>query len=212
MCLKTFRSALLLILALSASGCADNFTLVEHKDLFLDDTYDSYAIVPVEPVVAGPAAELQQGPYLLDTGDRLRIFVYGQPSLSRGYTVEHDGYVSVPLIGRLKARGRSPKQLENAITGALGDEYIREPHVTVDVMQNRPFYILGEVRTAGRYTYESGMTVETAVAIAGGYSERASAEEFRLTRRINGMVRTLEVPSNYPVRPGDTVFVYERFF
>jgi polysaccharide export outer membrane protein len=152
------------------------------------------------------------GPYQLDTGDKLRIFVYGQPNLSRGYTVEHDGTVSVPLIGRIRARGRTAKQLEGSIAAALGSDFIRDPQVSVDVLQNRPFFILGEVKTAGQYAYVSGMTVETAIAIAGGYSERASDRSFRLTRQINGSVQTSEVPATFVLRPGDTVTVYERYF
>ena len=212
MSLKRCLSALLLVLALPLCGCADNFALAQYRGLLVDEGFDQVAPAHVEPVNTEPTFERVQGPYLLDTGDHLRIFVYGQPSLSRGYTVEHDGYVSVPLIGRLRTRGRTPKQVEQAIMAALAEDFIRDPHVTVDILQNRPFFILGEVRTAGKYPYVSGMTVETAVAIAGGYSERASAETFRLTRTINGIMRTLEVPADFIVRPGDTVFVYERFF
>jgi polysaccharide export outer membrane protein len=153
-----------------------------------------------------------EGPYLLDTGDKLRIFVDGQPNLSRGYTVEHDGTISVPLIGRIKARGRTPKQLEGSIAAALGSDFIRDPEVTVDILQNRPFFILGEVKTAGQFPYVSGMTVETAVAIAGGYSERASDRSFRVTRRINGSLQSFEAPGTFAVWPGDTVTVHERFF
>jgi polysaccharide export outer membrane protein len=78
--------------------------------------------------------------------------------------------------------------------------------------QNRPFFILGEVRTAGQYPYVSGMTVKTAVAIAGGFSERANERKFQITRRINGLVEKLDVPDDYVVLPGDTIQVYERFF
>lgn len=161
----------------------------------------------------GPQAVADSdGPYLLDTGDRLRVFVYGQPNLSRLYTVDHGGKITVPLIGSVKARGLTTSSLEGAIRSALGTQYVRDPQVTVDVQQNRPFFILGEVRNAGQYPYVSGMTVETAVAIAGGYTERASDRKFRLTRRINGFVEQIEAPADYVVKPGDTVFVFERMF
>jgi polysaccharide export outer membrane protein len=159
---------------------------------------------------AGPAD--LNGPYILDTGDRLRVFVYGQPNLSRAYTVDQDGRISVPLIGDVEARGRTTDDLAHAIRGRLGAEFVRDPQVTVDVLQNRPFFILGEVKAAGQYPYVSGMTVETAVAIAGGYSDRASDRQFRVTRRKNGYVEQLEAPSEYLIQPGDTVYVYERFF
>jgi polysaccharide export outer membrane protein len=94
----------------------------------------------------------------------------------------------------------------------LAADLVRDPQVTVDILQNRPFFILGEVKNAGQYPYVSGMTVETAIAIAGGYSDRASTRKFRLTRRINGFVEQIEAPSDFPVQPGDTVYVFERFF
>lgn len=180
---------------------------------------DRVAVAPAEPVLAAPVVPVAydsgtaiHGPYLLDTGDRLRVFVYGQPNLSRAYTVSQDGTITVPLIGDVTARGLSTDDLAQAIRGRLGAEFVRDPQVTVDVMQNRPFFILGEVRAAGQYPYVSGMTVETAVAVAGGYSERASDRQFRITRRRNGYVEQIEAPSDFLVQPGDTVYVYERFF
>lgn len=166
--------------------------------------------VPVE--LAGPHAVADtDGPYLLDTGDRLRIFVYGQPNLSRLYIVDHEGKIAVPLIGEIAARGKTTKQLQATIRARLGAEFVKDPHVTVDVQQNRPFFILGEVRNAGQYPYVSGMTAETAVAIAGGYTERASQSKYRITRRINGLVEQIEAPGDYVLKPGDTVYVFERF-
>ncbi len=151
-------------------------------------------------------------PYILDTGDKLRIFVYGQPSLSRLYTVDQVGDIAVPLIGAVRARGRTTMELERTIRARLARDYVRDPHVTVDVAQNRPFFILGEVRLPGQYPFVSGMTVETAVAIAGGYTERASERRFRITRRLNGgLVDQIEAPSDYTLLPGDTVYVFERF-
>lgn len=160
----------------------------------------------------GPRAVADtDGPYLLDSGDRLRIFVYGQPNLSRSYTVDHAGQITVPLIGEVNARGLTTVALERTIKSRLGTQYVKDPQVTVDMLQNRPFFILGEVKTAGQYPYVSGMTVETAVAIAGGYSDRASTQKFRISRRINGLVEVIEAPSDYVVQPGDTVTVFERF-
>jgi polysaccharide export outer membrane protein len=164
------------------------------------------------PLPRGPHAVADSdGPYLLDTGDRLRIFVYGQPNLSRSYSVDHAGKITVPLIGEVTARGLTTSALERQIKSRLGSQYVRDPQVTVDMLQNRPFFILGEVKTAGQYPYVSGMTVETAVAIAGGYSERASTQRFKISRRVNGFVEQIEAPADYVVQPGDTVTVFERF-
>ena len=151
-------------------------------------------------------------PYLLDTGDKLRIFVYGQPNLSRLYAVDQSGVVSVPLIGSVRARGLTTTQLEGAIRGRLGQQLVRDPQVTVDVQQNRPFFSLGEVRLAGQYPYVNGMTVENAVAIAGGYGDRANERKVRVTRRNGGVTELMEVTPDIEIEPGDTVYVYERFF
>jgi polysaccharide export outer membrane protein len=110
----------------------------------------------MEPV---PEAD---GPYQLDTGDKLRIFVYGHPNLSRLYTVDQQGMVSVPLIGDVPARGRTSRSLGHAIASRLAAKYVKEPQVTVDVAQNRPFFILGEVRSAGQspdYVVQPGDTI-----------------------------------------------------
>ena len=168
-------------------------------------------VVPV--ALQGPQAVADtDGPYLLDTGDKLRVFVYGQPNLSRIYTVDHGGWITVPLIGGVKSRGVTTFDLERTLKAKLGSQYVKDPHVTVDIQQNRPFFILGEVKTAGQYPYVSGMTVKTAVAIAGGYSERANERKVQITRRINGLVERLDVPDDYVVQPGDTLYIYERFF
>lgn len=153
-----------------------------------------------------------EGPYRLDTGDRLRVFVYGQPNLSRAYTVDQEGRITVPLIGNVTARGRTTGEVQSAIRQRLGAEYVRDPQVTVDIIQNRPFFIYGEVRTGGQFPYVSGMTVETAIAIAGGYTERASTRSYRVSRRSNGFVDDMTVPGEFPLLPGDTVYVRERFF
>ncbi len=173
------------------------------------------------PVAWGPGVVVQAAltggptghePYILDTADKLRVFIYGQPNLSRLYTVDQVGNIAVPLIGSVRARGRTTVDLERAIAARLGREFVKDPQVTVDVAQNRPFFILGEVRLPGQYPFVSGMTIEQAVAIGGGYTERASKRSYRITRKLGALVDQIEAPGDYPLCPGDTVFVYERFF
>jgi polysaccharide export outer membrane protein len=167
------------------------------------------------PAVAGYSAEPDQtahAAYKLDTGDRLRIFVYGQPNLSRLYVVDQSGRISVPLIGAVRARGLSTYQLEGAIKKRLALQYVRDPVVNIDVQQNRPFFILGEVRNAGQYPYVTGMTIEMAVATAGGYSERANERKARLSRRVGGVTHTSDAAPDTEIVPGDTIYVYERYF
>ena len=150
--------------------------------------------------------------YHLDTGDRLRVFVYGQPNLSRLYTVDQSGVISIPLVGSVRARGMTTPQLEGSIRSRLGQGLVRDPQVTVDVQQNRPFFILGEVRNAGQFPYMTGMTVEMAVAVAGGFGERANERKARLTRRSAAYNEVIDVSLDTEIEPGDTVYVYERFF
>lgn len=205
-------------LALSVSGCAHHDEewsgATVHVGESGDPSLHAWSAPTVIPVgIQGPQAVADtDGPYLLDTGDKLRIFVYGQPNLSRIYSVDHGGWITVPLIGAVKARGITTFALERSLKAKLGAQYVKDPHVTVDVQQNRPFFILGEVKTAGQYPYVSGMTVKMAVAIGGGYSERANEKRIQITRRVNGLVERMDVPDDYVVQPGDTLYVYERFF
>jgi polysaccharide biosynthesis/export protein len=154
----------------------------------------------------------EKDPYLLDTGDRVRIFVYGQPNLSRTYAIDVAGTISMPLIGTVQARGVTTQSLKNRVRAALAVKYVRDPEVAIEVSQYRPFFILGEVRTAGQYPWVNDLTVQSAVAIAGGFSPRATERSVRLTRRIDGVISEIDVPTSYSVKPGDTIYVQERFF
>ena len=149
--------------------------------------------------------------YALDTADRLRVFVYGQPNLSRIYPLDQSGHIAVPLIGAVKARGLTSQRLAQIIRNRLASQYVKDPQITIDIAQYRPFYILGEVRNAGQYPYAGGLTVRSAVAVAGGFSERADERVVQITRRVGGMTEKIDVPDEFVVQPGDTIYVYERF-
>jgi polysaccharide export outer membrane protein len=118
----------------------------------------------------------------------------------------------MPLIGTVDARGKTTDELGRTIVARLRGGYVREPHVAVEVETYRPFFILGEVVGAGQYPYVSGMTVETAVAIAGGYSPRAFKTHATVGRLVDGQMVHATVPISYPLRPGDTVTIEERWF
>jgi len=151
-------------------------------------------------------------PYTLDAGDRLRINVFGQEGISNTYIVDASGNVTLPLIGSVPARGHTTQALAAAITDRLKRGFVREPHVSVELEQARPFFILGEVTTPGQYPYVPNMTVETAVAIAGGFGPRASKTRVQITRNLPGQQMRGEVPLNFPLKPGDTIVVKERWF
>jgi polysaccharide export outer membrane protein len=142
----------------------------------------------------------------------VRVTVFGQDNLSRVYNVDATGSVAMPLIGPVRARGSTPVQLSMDIEEELRRKYIKDPKVSVEIETYRPFFILGEVNKPGGYPYVNGMTAEGAVAIAEGYSERARKRMVRLTRRFNGVNSTVMVPTDYPVQPGDTIYVLERIF
>jgi polysaccharide biosynthesis/export protein len=151
-------------------------------------------------------------PYLLAGGDRLRIIVFGQENLSNSFSVDGAGNISMPLIGIVKATGLTTADLEREVEARLRNGFIREPRVSIEVEAYRPFFVLGEVTTAGQYPFINGMTVQNAVAVAGGYTPRGSQSDVDITRIVNGRPLTFAAPLNFPVRPGDTVKVRERCF
>lgn len=151
-------------------------------------------------------------PYTLASGDRLRIIVFGQDNLSNIYPVDGSGRVAMPLIGATPAQGLTTNQLERAIEERLRNGYLREPRVTVDIDAYRPFFVLGEVVNSGQFPFVNGMTVQTAIAIAGGYAPRADKSGAEITRLSGGEIVTGWAPLTHPVRPGDTVVIRERWF
>jgi polysaccharide export outer membrane protein len=171
----------------------------------------SYAVRRVAQAVP-VAATFQDGPYTLDSGDKLRIVVFGQDTLSNNYTVDAQGQVSLPLIGAVPARGLTTAQLSASITSRLKQSFIRDPSVAVEIETYRPFFVLGEVTFPGQYPYVPNMTIENAVAIAGGFTPRASKDKVTVTRKIQGVPARYSLPLRVPVRPGDTITVGERWF
>jgi polysaccharide export outer membrane protein len=164
--------------------------------------------VAAEPVlVAAPANS-----YTLDSGDKLRVVVFGQEGLTSSYSVDTSGNITMPLIGAVRARGMSAAGLQASVVAKLRNGYVREPHVAVEVEAYRPFFILGEVTLPGQYPYVPNMTVETAVAIAGGYTPRAFKYKIEISRQVNGLTEKRVVSPEHPVRPGETVHIAERWF
>jgi polysaccharide export outer membrane protein len=151
-------------------------------------------------------------PYTLNAGDKLRIVVFGQDGLSNTYGIDAAGAITMPLVGAVTARGLTTDQLARAVAARLRNGFIREPHVAIEVDTYRPFYILGEVVLPGQYPYVPHMTVENAVAIAGGFTPRAYRWDLRIDRPMGDAVVRKTVPPLTRVRPGDTIVVKERWF
>ncbi|MDP2330526.1 MAG: polysaccharide biosynthesis/export family protein [Reyranella sp.] len=171
----------------------------------------SHAPVPVV-YAAAPIPVAYDTAYHLDAGDKLRVVVYGQEGLTNTYAIDAGGSITMPLIGAVRARGRTPAGLAADITAKLRNGFIREPSVAVEIEAYRPFFILGEVAAPGQYPYGPNMSVESAVAIAGGFSPRARRDRVTLTHTdASGSMRTV-VPLGTALSPGDTVLVGERWF
>jgi polysaccharide export outer membrane protein len=162
---------------------------------------------------ANPNAQIAPPDYRLGSGDRVHIIVFGQDELTGEYQVDGSGKLSFPLVGEIQAGGLTARELERAIRSALSPEYLKDPKVSAEVMAYRPFYILGEVKTPGSYSYVSGMTIINAVALAGGFTPRAKENNFDLARMgKDGRRAKVDASQDTPVQPGDVITVRERWF
>jgi polysaccharide biosynthesis/export protein len=231
--MRPSRLLVVLMFALAAGGCIrtpfQSAAVGPQADLdglmYQSRTAKPLAIPPPGPAptpaataYAAPAVALapaaDEPPYTLDSGDRLRVVVFGQDGLTSSYTVAAGGQITLPLIGVVPARGATTEELARTIGDRLRRGYIREPHVAIEVESYRPFFILGEVAFPGQYPYVPNMTVETAVAIAGGFTPRAYRWDVHIDRPAGagGGRSRGSVPLLTRVRPGDTVIIKERWF
>lgn len=169
---------------------------------------------PVQPFGAsGEVASYEfEAGYRIGAGDRLTIRVLGQPDLTGDYLVDGEGNISMPLVRTLPVAGLSTQAIEQAITSKLQQGFLRQPSVSVQLAVARPFYILGQVSQGGSFSYRPGMTVQSAIAIAGGYSARADHNTVLITRKLLNGTKTSEVPVTTQLYPGDIIYVRERWF
>jgi polysaccharide biosynthesis/export protein len=209
-----------LLAALALSGCMGHSAPVAsaqpQNDLDAMAYYgQSYGSLPAPMPVAyaaAPTPMAYDSAYRLDAGDKLRVVVYGQEGLTNTYAIDAGGSITLPLIGPVAARGRTPAGLAAEISAKLRNGYIRDPSVAVEIDSYRPFFILGEVAAPGQYPYVPNTSVESAVAIAGGFSPRARRDRVTLTHVDGSGASRFVVPLGTPLGPGDTVFVGERWF
>jgi polysaccharide export outer membrane protein len=157
-------------------------------------------------------AEPGEPSYILGPSDRVRLKVYGEQDISGEYEIDTNGYISVPLAGRVKAAGSNTRQLERAVASALSRGLLKDPRVNAEVATYRPFFILGEVKKAGEYPYKSGLTVLDAVASAGGYTYRANESKVVIRRAGSNVEETIALDAPVPVFPGDNIRIPERYF
>jgi len=183
-----FRVVLALVMAVIAAGCSG-----------------------YRPTPAAFHMALNQ-PYRLGAGDRIRVTVFEQESLTNTYAIDQSGYIAFPLVGAVAARGLTVQQMESALAAKLRQGFLRDPDVSVEIDRYRPIFVMGEVGAAGQYSYVPGLTVQKAIAVAGGFSPRAEQGSVDITRDINGKVMTGRVRTSDPLLPGDTITVRERLF
>lgn len=177
-----------------------------------------YFLLVLPLILAGcahssPATYLveETGPYLLDSGDVVRVSVYGDESLTNSYRIDDAGQLSMPLVGSVQARGSTTHVLTQRIAAALAAGYIRNPNVAVEVAEYRPFFIQGAVGSSGQFPYVYGMTARAAVSTAGGFTDTADRNVVTIYRRQGSEMVKGNVGLDFPILPGDTIVVSERW-
>src|SRR5580700_1291871 len=174
----------------------------------------SSKMAPVSESASAFAADSPQQMVMLPlaAGDKVRVTVYGEDRISGEYQIDPDGLISLPLAGTIRAAGLTKPALEAALADKLAGKYLRNPKVTVDVVNFRPFYVLGEVQKPGEYPYRSGLNVLSAIAIAGGTTYRANSSRVYIQRFGSTDLTEYDQSPTIMVMPGDVVRVPERYF
>lgn len=150
--------------------------------------------------------------YKLGSGDKLKITVFNEPDLSGEFEVDGSGILSMPLVGNIPAGGLDIRTLEANVVDSLKNGYLLNPRVSIEIMNFRPFFILGEVNDPGSYPYVNGLTVINAVALAGGFTHRARTDRVMVTRVVGDKKSEFEAKDGDIVMPGDSIRITERFF
>jgi protein involved in polysaccharide export with SLBB domain len=150
--------------------------------------------------------------YRLGTGDKVRVIVYGESDLGGEFQVDATGYARLPMIGQVKAAGLTAHDLEASITTALGNGYLNDPRVNVEVTTYRPFYVIGEVQKPGEYPYANGITASSAIAVAGGFTGKAVESVVYVRHQGEDSEHRMTVTESMPIRPGDVVRVNSTTF
>jgi len=161
---------------------------------------------------AAPAASSVVGDYKLGVSDKIRVLVFNEPTLSGEFNVNSNGAIAFPLIGDVKAEGRTTTEVSKEIVGRLSEGYLRAPQVSIDVLTFRPFFILGEVNKPGEYPYINGLTVLQAVATAEGFTYRANKSMVFIKKEGDAGEHEYKITTDTPVSPGDTIRIKERYF
>jgi polysaccharide export outer membrane protein len=157
-------------------------------------------------------ADSDEGAYTLGPGDQIIITVFGEEDLSMTFRLNDTGTLNYPFIGELKVEGLTVVELEQQVTQGLKGRYLVNPDVAVSIGEYRPFFLHGEVKRPGGYPYQPGLTVQQAIALGGGFTERASRRKVDVIRSSDPTATAQRIKLAEPVGPGDVVIVLESFF
>ncbi len=193
------------------------------KEIADDDIAAVMPVAPMLPHLSGalPSFKPSRVPvlpesnpnsYKIETGDTLRVTVFGEQELTAEYKVDSSGSISLPLVGPVPVKGLDVAQAKAMVEQRLAEGFFVEPNVVVEITKYRPFYIIGEVQGPGSYTYTDGMTVLEAVALSGGYTYRADKDDIEIVRKGYTAEKPYEAKLTDMVMPGDVITVKERFF
>lgn len=163
-----------------------------------------------QPPQAGSQASSEA--YRLGAGDKVRVQVFGETELSGEFQVSGQGKLAMPLVGDVVASGLSIAQLQAALTSSYGVGYLRDPKISVELVDYRPYFILGEVEKPGRYPSTDGLTFFNAIATAGGFTYRANTKRIFVRRAGEGAERQIDLTTDAVVHPGDVLRIPERHF
>lgn len=167
---------------------------------------DSATLAKVAPA---PSASAE---YHLGAGDKVRVIVFNEPTLTNEFQIGSDGNLAFPLIGSVDAKDKTPGEVQAALEKRLGDGYLNNPKVSIEVLSFRPFYILGEVNKPGQYPYAAGLTVLSGVATASGFTYRADKRVVYIRRDGASKEIPVRITPDLMISPGDTVRIGERYF
>jgi len=190
--MRRFAAFSFLILVIPASGCGGDARPATEAER-----------QAIEKAAAAPPR--------LEAGEKIRVSVYGEPSLSGDYQIDPSGFVSLPLAGTIKAAGLSQQQLEQELKIKFAGGYLRNPKITVSIIEYKPFYIVGEVTKPGAYPYTGGLTALSAIAIAGGTTYRANESNVLIQHLGEKIMRKYDMSTPIPILPGDIIQIPRRY-
>jgi len=199
-----------LLLSLFAGGCATVFD--DPNDIPFESEPPRTGATPTAQVPSTPTGNSDPNAYVLGNGDEISILVFDESDLSMDAAIGDSGEINYSYLGALTVAGKTPVQLEREITTALRDGYLVNPSVNVTITQYRPFFINGEVRSPGSYSYQPGLTLDKAIALAGGLTDRASSRRMYVVRAKNADQDKKRIRLTSQVGPGDVIEINEGFF